>query len=144
MDQLVAWILFAFIIGAVLGGYTVHRLTAGGVRGAPTRSTPPRQRGLHWWSRQDVEVSAPEPQVSRVVMVSNWNDTTAVTSDHRLSFNFAQPDGTRRTLTFSRHQVEKFLRSGDSGPTRTGYRGDNNDYTMLLRVAKAYHWCVPE
>lgn len=129
MYESLAWALASFIAGAALGIWLTLRL--GGAQRQPPR------RGLFAWSRQNTIISPPARDPSRVRLIANWDDVmTQSPDDHSLTFSFDGID-----VTFTAGELMRFLRSGDDGPNRNGWKGANGTYSQLLKVLSRYHWC---
>jgi len=133
----VSWAMLTFIVGLFLGGGIVYRLRTNAT------STQPEKRHGYEWARKDFHVAPAELQDVFIRHETDWQGS-GTTDGKSVSFSIADGLGIQRDLTFSAALLSKFLRSGDPGPRRSGFRGDNTEYGRLLSVARYYQWVTQE
>lgn len=125
---IIAWSSLAFISGAGAGIWLTVKLTAMN----PVRLRKPQT--LAEFSRRDIYVTPPITPDTTVRNIIDYRDETA----KQLTFLLHDASGIDRDVTFSFAIVQQFL--GCDTPTRYEYRGNHNDYKLLIGIAVYYHW----
>ena len=128
---IIAWSSLAFIAGGCGGIWLTVKLTSMN----PVRLRKPQT--LAEFSRRDIYVTPPITPETTVRNIIDYRDETA----KQLTFLLHDAaTGIDRDITFSSAIVQQFLACDT--PTRSEYRGNHNDYKLLIGIAAYYHWVV--